>query len=99
MKTKIYQTIKGLIILFIKLQFFNQVPQAFRSLYISTFNLDLNLSLNLNDFINCMIPNTFVLSPIRLMILNVHHQKFLYIQLSQVEFYVLVRTRSHWFTL
>ena len=38
MKTKIYQTIKGLIILFIKFQFFNQVQQAFRPLYTSIFN-------------------------------------------------------------
>ncbi len=51
MKTKIYQTIKGLIILFIKLQFFNQVQQAFKLLYTSISNIDLNLSLNPNDFV------------------------------------------------
>ena len=37
MKTKIYQTIKGLIILFIKLQFSIRYNQAFRLLHTSTF--------------------------------------------------------------
>ena len=42
MKTKIYWIIKGLITLFIKLQFFHQVQQAFKPLYTSNSNLDLN---------------------------------------------------------
>ncbi len=46
-KKKIYQTIEDLIILFIKLQFFNQVYQAFKPLHISISNLNLNLSLEL----------------------------------------------------
>ncbi len=93
MKTKIYQTIKGLIILFIKLQFFNQVQLAFRSLCTSVSNIYLNLILNLNGFITCIIPNTFVSSPIRLITPDVHQQKSLYIQLSQVQAYILIRFR------
>ncbi len=58
-KTKIYPTIEGLIILFIKLQLSNQMYQAFRPLCTSTSNLDLKLSLNL-------IALSFVLSPIHL---------------------------------
>ncbi len=79
MKTKIYQTIKGLIILFIKLQFSNQVQQAFRSLRTSISNINLNLSLNLNGLVTCIISNVFVSSPIRLMIPDVHQHRFLYI--------------------
>ncbi len=45
-KTKIYRTIEGLIILFIKLQFSIRCNQAFRSLRTSTSNIYLNLSLN-----------------------------------------------------
>ncbi len=82
MKTKIYQTIKGLIILFTKLQFSNQMQQAFRPLYNSTSNLDLNFSLNLNDFVTRIIPNAFVSSPIRLMIPDIHQERSLYIQLN-----------------
>ncbi len=62
MKTKIYRTIQGLIILFIKLQFSNQVQQAFRPLYILTSNLNLNLSLNCNGLIIYIIPNVFLSS-------------------------------------
>ncbi len=65
-KTKIYQTIKGLIILFIKFQFYNQIQQAFWSLRTSNSNLDLKLSLNSNSFIICIISDTFVLFPIYL---------------------------------
>ena len=56
MKTKICQTIKGLITLFIKLQFSNQVQQAFKPLRISSSNLDLNLSFNVNGLINASFP-------------------------------------------
>ncbi len=58
-KTKIYQTIESLIILFIKSQFSNQVKYTFRLLYISIFNLNLNLNL---DF----MVSSFVSSPIYL---------------------------------
>ena len=47
MKTKIYWTIKGLIILFIKFQFSVKCNQAFKLLHISTSNNYLNLNLNL----------------------------------------------------
>ena len=63
-KTKIYQMIKDLIILFIKFQFFNQVQQAFRLLRTLTFNLNLNFSLNLNNLVTYIIPDAFVSSPI-----------------------------------
>ncbi len=66
MKTKIYQTIQGLIILFIKLQFSNQMQQAFRPLRILISNLDLNLNLNSNGLVTYIIPNAFVSSPIHL---------------------------------
>ena len=52
-KTKIYQTIKGLIILFIKLQFSHQMEQAFRPLCISTSNFNLNF----NNLVICIISN------------------------------------------
>ncbi len=71
MKTKIYQTIKSLIILFIKLQSFNQVQQALKPLHILISNLDLNLNLNPNDLVICIISDVFVSSPICLMILDV----------------------------
>ncbi len=83
-KTKIYQTIKGLIILFIKLQFSIKCNQAFRSLSISTSNIYLNLSFNPNGFVTCIIPNAFVSSQytcilsIRRMIPDVHLQKSLH---------------------
>ncbi len=80
MKTKIYKTIKGLIILFIKLQFYNQVQQAFRPLRISTSNIKLNLSFNLNGFITYIISNTFVSFLICLMIPNIYQQRPLCIQ-------------------
>ena len=78
MKTKIYQIIKGLIILFIKLQFFIKYNQAFKPFCILTSNIYLNLSLNPNGLIICIIPNTYVSSLIRFMILDVHLQRFLY---------------------
>ena len=80
MKTKIYQTIKGLIILFIKLQSSIKCNQTFKLLRISTFNIYLNFSLNPNDLITWIISNIFVSSPICLMILDVYLQKFLCIQ-------------------
>ncbi len=58
-ETKIYQTTEGLIILFIKLQFFHKVQQAFKSLRTSNSNLNLNLSFN-------TIVSLFVSFPIRL---------------------------------
>ncbi len=54
-KTKIYQIIKGLIILFIKLQFSIRYNQAFRPLHTSTSNIYLNFSLNLNGLVICII--------------------------------------------
>ncbi len=66
MKTKIYQTIKGLIILFIKLQFSNQLQQAFILFRISKSNLDLNLSLNSDGFVTYIILDAFVSSWIHL---------------------------------
>ena len=98
MKTKIYQTIKGLIILFIKLQFSIRCNQVFRSLHTSTFNIYLNFSLNLNGLVTCIISNAFVSSPIRLMIPDVHLQRFLCIQSNQVQVYILIRPEGHWFT-
>ncbi len=71
-KTKIYWTIKGLIILFIKLQFSIRYNQAFGHYVPQTPNIYLNLSLNLNGFITCIISNAFVSSLIYLMIPNVH---------------------------
>ena len=52
MKTKIYQTIKGLNVLFIKLEFPNQMQQAFKPLHALNSNLNLYFSLNSNSFIN-----------------------------------------------
>ncbi len=49
--TKIYQTIESLMILFIKLQFYNQVCLAFSLLRISILNFILNLSLNLTGLL------------------------------------------------
>ena len=80
MKTKIYQTIKGLIILFIKLQFSIRYNQAFKPLRTLTSNIYLNLSLNSNGFVSCIIPNVFILSLIHFMILDVYLQRFLCIQ-------------------
>ena len=65
-KTKIYQIIESIIILFIKLQFFNQVYQAFRLLCTSTSNLDLNFSRNSSDLIFYIILHTFISSLIYL---------------------------------
>ncbi len=80
-KTKIYWTIKGLIILFIKLQFSIRYSQASKPLHISNSKylpqpqpqsqwLD-----GLNTYI---IADAFVLSPIRLMISDIHLQRFLH---------------------
>ena len=63
---------KGLIILFIKLQFFIKSNQAFKLLCTSTFNIYINLYLNPNSLVSCIIPDIFVLSPIHLMIPDVH---------------------------
>ena len=85
-KTKIYQTIKGLIILFIKPQFFIRYNQAFRLLRISTSKylpqsqiIYLNLSFNSYNFITCIIPNIFVSSLIYLMIPDMHLQRSLHL--------------------
>ncbi len=77
-KTKIYQTIKGLIILFIKLQFSIRCNSVFTPLRTPTSNIYLNLSLNSNDLVTYIIPDAFVSSQyvciisIRLIILDVH---------------------------
>ncbi len=59
-KTKIYWTIKGLIILFIKLQFSIKCNQAFRPFCTWTSNIYLKLNLNPNSLIIYIIPNIFV---------------------------------------
>ncbi len=41
-------------------------------------------------------PRCICIIPIRLMILDVHQQRFLYIQSSQIQAYVLVRPGDHW---
>ncbi len=69
-KTKLYRTIKGLIILFIKLQFSIRYNQAFRLL--RTSNTYLKLSLNPNGFVTYIIPNTFISSSICLMTPDIH---------------------------
>ncbi len=78
-KIKIYWTIKGLIILFIKLQFSIKCNQAFRLLCTSTSkHLPQYLSQpqlqyqRPDGLVTCIIPDAFVLSPIRLMIPDVH---------------------------
>ncbi len=74
-KTKIYQTIKGLIILFIKLQFSIRCNQAFRSLRIPTSKhlpQPQPQSLRPDSLVTCIIPDAFVSSPICLMIPDVH---------------------------
>ena len=76
-KIKIYQTIKDLIILFIKLQFSIRYNQALRSLCISTSNIYLNLNLNPKGLVMCIILDAFVSSLIYLMILDVHLQRSL----------------------
>ncbi len=98
-KTKIYWTIKGLIILFIKLQFSNQMQQAYRLLHTLTSNLNLKLSLNPNGFVICIIFNAFILSPIYLIHNfrpSLHKQRSLYIQSSLVQAYILVKPGGHW---
>ena len=77
MKTQIYQTIKNLIILFIKPQFSIKCNQAFTSLYTSTSNIYFNLSLNPNIPVTCIISDAFISSPKYLIILDVHLQRFL----------------------
>ena len=72
MKTKIYQTIKRLIILFIKLQFFTRCNELFRSLRTLTSNIYLNLSLNPNGLVTCIILDAFVSFPISLIIPNIN---------------------------
>ncbi len=71
-KTKIYQTIKGLIILIINLQFSIRCNQAFRPLRTSTFNVYLNIYLYLNCLVTCIISDAFVSSSICLMTPNIH---------------------------
>ncbi len=73
-KTKIYQSIEGLIILFIKLQFSIRCNQAFRPLRTSTSQ---HLPQPQPQFqrsdglVTCIIPDTFVSASIRLMIPDV----------------------------
>ncbi len=74
-KTKIYWTIKGLIILFIKLQFSIRYNQAFRPLRTSIFKhlpQPQPQSQQSDGLVTCIIPDAFVSSLIRLMILYVH---------------------------
>ncbi len=71
-KTKIYRTIKGLIILFIKLQFSISCNQDFRPLHTSTSNIYLKLRLNPNSFVTYIIPDAFISSSIRPMSSDVH---------------------------
>ncbi len=77
-KTKIFRTIKGLIILFIKIQFSLKCNQAFRPFRTSISNIYLKLSLNPNGFVTCIISNAFVSSPIYLMILDIYLQRSLH---------------------
>ncbi len=82
-KTKIYQTIKGLIILFIKLQFSIRWNQTSKLLHTSTSKYLLQhlpqhllqpqpQSQRPDGLITCIISDKFVSSPIRLMIPDVH---------------------------
>ncbi len=73
-KTKIYRTIKDLIILFIKLQFSIRYNQAFRPLRTSTSNIDLNLSLNPNGLISLSLASSWCIYiiPIRLITPDLH---------------------------
>ncbi len=77
-KTKIYWTIKGLIILFIKLQFSIRCNQAFKPLRTSTCNIYLNIYLYLSLNPNGLQPyhlhyfRCICIISIHLMILNVH---------------------------
>ena len=97
MKTKIYWTIKGLIILFIKFRFFIRCNQAFKLLHTSISNIYLNLSLNPNGFITYIISDTFVSSPIYCMIPDMHLQRFLCIKSSQIQTYVFtIKPEGHW---
>ncbi len=61
-KTKIYQTIKGLIILFIKLQFSIRCNQAFKPLCTSTSNIYLNIYLNLSLNLNGLLASSLASS-------------------------------------
>ena len=96
MKNKIYQTIKGLIILFIKLQFSIKCNQDFKLLRTSNSNIYLsfylNLSFNPNGLITCIILNAFVLSLICLMILDMHLQK----SLHPIKLSLYLRTCQTW---
>ena len=78
MKTKIYQTIKGLNILFIKPLFSIRCNQAFRPLHTSTSSIYLIFSLNPNSLVTYIIPDIFVSFPIWLMISDLHLQKSLH---------------------
>ena len=60
-------------------------------------NIYLKLRLNLNDLVTCIIFDTFVSFLICLIISDMHLQKSLYIQSSQVQAYVLVKPGGHWF--
>ena len=82
---------EGLIISFIKLNLFNQIYQTFRSLYTLIFNLDLNLNFKLMD-------SSFISSPIHFFHdfrPSLYKQKYLYIQSSQVQTYVFIKSRYH----
>ncbi len=89
-KTKIYEIMEDLIISFIRLQFFHQVYQGFRPLHISILNLNLNFTTLL--FISSLIRLFHDFKP------SLHKQRFLYIQSSQVQAYILVKSGGHLFT-
>ncbi len=96
-KTKIYRTIKGLIILFIKLQFSIRCNQAFRSLRTSTFNIYLNIYFNLNGLVICIICICIIFN-------TPYDSRHTYSRglytsnQNQVQVYVLVRPGGHWST-
>ncbi len=73
-KTKIYQTIKGLIILLIKLQFSIRCNHAFRPLCTSISNIYLNLSLNpIGLIVSSHVSSQCIrIILIRLITLNIH---------------------------
>ena len=99
MKNKLYQTITGSIILFIKLQLLDQIQQVFRPLYILTSNLNLNLSFNPNGLIIYIIPNIFVSSSIRLIFNSrscLQQQKSLCIQSSQAQAHIFIMSGGYW---
>ncbi len=94
-KIKIYWTIKGLIILFIKFQFSIRCNQTFKPLCISTSNIYLNLSLNPNDLRphHLYDPNAFVSSPIRFMTPVIYIAE---VSMHPIKLGPSLRTRQAW---